>query len=184
MNGNAFRHNTCHCTVARWSNISDHVSPPVIDHTVLTPRGFLLDTVSKGVHLYSIYNSKHINVIKVCFYIAVSSPLDHSKRFIFKSLYFSPWQTCSFQHQIDFSGKHSAMLQLLHEDCTHISTAVYRQVPNYSTEWNGASWRDLKCPCFETAAKVIRNRLQLLERVRQVSTVSFEQQWQWHAWEF
>ena len=34
---------------------------------------------------------------------AVSSPLD-------------PWQTCSFRHQLDFSGKHSAMLQLLQED--------------------------------------------------------------------
>ena len=27
-----------------------------------------------------------------------------------------PWQTCSFQCYLDFSGKHSAMLQLLRED--------------------------------------------------------------------
>ena len=32
------------------------------------------------------------------------------------ALHFTPWQTYSFQHHCDFSGKHSAMLQLLHED--------------------------------------------------------------------
>ena len=32
------------------------------------------------------------------------------------ALHFNPWQTCLFQHQLDFSGKHSAMLQLLCED--------------------------------------------------------------------
>ena len=32
------------------------------------------------------------------------------------SLHFTPWQTCSFRHQLDFSGKHSAMLQLLRKD--------------------------------------------------------------------
>ena len=31
-------------------------------------------------------------------------------------LHFIPWQTCSFQCQLDFSGKHSATLQLLSED--------------------------------------------------------------------
>lgn len=31
-----------------------------------------------------------------------------------------PWQTCSFQHQFDFSGRHSAMQQLLSKDCVLI----------------------------------------------------------------
>ena len=33
---------------------------------------------------------------------------------LFKALYtYIPWQTCSFQRHLHFSGKHSAMLQLL-----------------------------------------------------------------------
>ena len=44
-------------------------------------------------------------------YNAVSSPWDCSKRFTLH-----PWQTCSFQHHFDLSGKHSATLQLLRED--------------------------------------------------------------------
>ena len=37
-------------------------------------------------------------------YSAVSSPLDRSSQ---STLHFTPWQTCSFQHQLGFSGKHS-----------------------------------------------------------------------------
>ena len=47
------------------------------------------------------------------FYSTVSSPWDCSKCFTLH-----PWQTCSFQGHFDFSGKHSAMLQLL---CEHYS---------------------------------------------------------------
>ena len=32
------------------------------------------------------------------------------------ALHFTPWQTCSFQCHLDFSGKHSDTLQSLHED--------------------------------------------------------------------
>ena len=32
------------------------------------------------------------------------------------ALHFTPWSTCSFQRHLDFSGKHSATLQLLRED--------------------------------------------------------------------
>ena len=44
-------------------------------------------------------------------YSAVSSPWDCSKRFTLHSQ-----QTCSFHCHFDFSGKHSAMLELLRED--------------------------------------------------------------------
>ena len=55
-------------------------------------------------------------------YSAVSGPWDCS----FRALNFTPWQTCSIQRHIDFSGKHSAMLQLLHEDrYPHMSVARY-----------------------------------------------------------
>ena len=33
-----------------------------------------------------------------------------------KPLYTSPRRTCSFRHQLDFAGKHSAGLQLLHKE--------------------------------------------------------------------
>ena len=36
------------------------------------------------------------------------------------SVTFNLWQTCSFQHQVNFSGKHAAMPQLLHEDHSFI----------------------------------------------------------------
>ena len=32
------------------------------------------------------------------------------------ALHFTPWQACSFQHHFNFSEKHSATLQLLHQD--------------------------------------------------------------------
>ena len=32
------------------------------------------------------------------------------------ALHFTPWQTCLFQRHFDFTGKHSATLQLLRED--------------------------------------------------------------------
>ena len=45
------------------------------------------------------------------------------------ALHFTSWQTCSFQRHLDFSGKHSATLQLLHEDYSFryppLSVAMY-----------------------------------------------------------
>ena len=47
---------------------------------------------------------KYIQQVKGMFlYSAVSSPLARSKHFTLL-----PWRTCSFRHQIDFSGKHSS----------------------------------------------------------------------------
>ena len=43
---------------------------------------------------------------------AVSSPLDRSERLTL----FLPWQTCSFRHQLDFSGKHSSHAAIMRED--------------------------------------------------------------------
>ena len=36
------------------------------------------------------------------------------------TLHFTPWQTCSFEHLLKFSGKYSAMRQLLREDYSFI----------------------------------------------------------------
>ena len=36
---------------------------------------------------------------------------------------------------------------------THIFTTVYNQVLIYTAEWTGASWREQKCPNFETVAR-------------------------------
>ena len=43
-------------------------------------------------------------------------------------LLFTPWQTCSFRHQLAFSGTHSSHAQLPAKLFTHISTTACSQV--------------------------------------------------------
>ena len=70
------------------------------------------------------------------------------------ALHFTPWQTCSFRHQLGFSGKHSSQAAIAQRLNTHISTTVYSQVLIYTAEWTGASVERMKkCPNFETVAK-------------------------------
>ena len=53
-------------------------------------------------------------------YSGVSTPLDRSRRFILHI-----WKTCSFRHQVNFSGKHSSHAAITREDqITHISTTA------------------------------------------------------------
>ena len=47
------------------------------------------------------------------------------------ALHFTPWQTCSFRHQLNFSSKHLAMLQIRRRLFTDISTTVCSQVLNW-----------------------------------------------------
>ena len=69
-------------------------------------------------------------------------------------LHFTPRQTCSFRHQLDFYGKHSSHGAITAWILfTHISTIVYSQVLIYTAEWTEASRREGKCPNFETVAK-------------------------------
>ncbi len=50
---------------------------------------------------------------KVCFYIA-----QYPVRWTTQCLtLFVPWQTCSFRHQLAFSGKHSSHAAITSEDC-------------------------------------------------------------------
>ena len=42
--------------------------------------------------------------VKVCFYIA-QYPVRWTAQ---SALHFTPWQPCSFRHQLDFSGRHSS----------------------------------------------------------------------------
>ena len=35
------------------------------------------------------------------------------------ALHFTPWQTCSIEHHLGFSGKHSAMRQLIRKDYSY-----------------------------------------------------------------
>ena len=60
-------------------------------------------------------------------YSAVSSPSDRAQ----STLHFTPWQTCSFRHQVDFSWKDSVTLQSCattiqsHDTSPLLSTARY-----------------------------------------------------------
>ena len=54
------------------------------------------------------------------------------------------------------------MLQLMGKDNSLTFSPVYNQVLN-TAEWTGASWRERKCPSFESAAKGIRTRALSIE---------------------
>ena len=70
-------------------------------------------------------------------------------------LHFNPWKTCSFRHQLDFSGKHSSQTATFYAQrlITHISSTVYYQVLIYTAEWTESSWRERKQTHFEKVAK-------------------------------
>ena len=61
--------------------------------------------------IYNFYTQKcHIET-KVCFYIAQY----HVCLTAQSALHFTPWQTCSFRHQLDFSRKHSSHAAIMCE---------------------------------------------------------------------
>ena len=65
-----------------------------------------------------------------------------------------PWQTCSFRHQLGFSGKHSSDAALRAKTksltCPPLSIARYSFI---QLSQLGRQWRERKCPIFETVAK-------------------------------
>ena len=84
----------CHvCCVPdlRMSSVGPHLE-----------QHFFLSIVNVSVHVSDPYNNVGI----------ISSPFFRSKRFTL----FLPWQTCSFRHQLDFSGKHSSHAAITRED--------------------------------------------------------------------
>ena len=54
-------------------------------------------------------------VKRICFYIA-QYPVRRTAQSV---LHFTPWQTCSFRHQLDLSGKHSSHAAITCEDYIH-----------------------------------------------------------------
>ena len=87
-------------------------------------------------------------------YGAVSSPLDRSKRFTLSS----PGRPVHSDTVLGFSWKHSSHAAIAQRLFTHISTTVYSQVLIYTAESTEASWRERKCPNFETVTTGIRTR--------------------------
>ena len=65
------------------------------------------------------------------------------------TLHFTSWQTCSTEHHLDFSGKHPAILQLMHKDysytnihhCLQPIIHYYSRTPHLrpplKSEWSG-----------------------------------------------
>ena len=76
-----------------------------------------------SLHYRAYYTTVNVKKVKVRFYTAhASRSLDRPKRFTM----FLPWQTCSLWHQLDFSGKHSAMLQSHANNALHpVCSLVY-----------------------------------------------------------
>ena len=83
-------------------------------------------------------------------YSAVSSPLDSSKRFTL----FLPWQTCSLRPNSASLGSILAMHQLrattIH---SHVHHCLRPGTHFIQLSERGVSWRERKCPNFETVAK-------------------------------
>ena len=55
---------------------------------------------------------RNIKKVKACFYIALY-PVRWTAQSV---LHFTPWQTCSFRLQLDFSGKHSSHAAITRND--------------------------------------------------------------------
>ena len=92
----------------------------------------------------AIYESLDEKNVKLCFYIAqypvhwtAQSSL-HSDLFIPAPTRL-PWEAFLATQQLRAKTNHSI-----------ISTTVYSYVVMYTAEWTGASWRERKCPNFET----------------------------------
>ena len=81
------------------------------------------------VALIQTYNS-HVKSKGKFSYSAVSHPQDCSKRFYT----LLPWQTCSIKHCLNFTGKHPAKLQLMHEGCSYNITS--QCTPKYTMKWD------------------------------------------------
>ena len=66
-----------------------------------------------SLHLETLDRPVALDIVKkVCFYIA-HYPVRWTAQ---STLHFTPWQTCSFLHQLRFSGKHSSQAAIAHED--------------------------------------------------------------------
>ena len=105
----------------------------------------------------SSFARKHLRVtVKVVFYI-VLGPLNALHTFC------PPWQTCSFRHQLGFSGKHSSHGQQLRTKtksltCPPLSIARYSFIQLSQLE---RRWRERKWPIFDTVAKGYSNLFEL-----------------------
>ena len=95
--------------------------------------------------------------VKVCIYIA-QYPVRWTAQ---SALHFSsPWQTCSFRHQLELSGKHSAMPQLLRR--VYSLTLPTLSINRYSFIQQsvlGHCEENENVPSFETATKRFEPRL-------------------------
>ena len=99
-------------------------------------------------------------LIKSYIYSATSSPLDHSNRFTLHPLpLFIPTPTPLLWEAFSHAAI-TAVRKLL----THISATDPSQVLIYTAEWTEASWRERKCPNFETAAEGIWTRALSVEK--------------------
>ena len=88
--------------------------------------------------------------VKVCFYI-VQYPVHWTGQ---SALHGTPWQTCSFRQQLDFSWKHSSHIPITRQE--HSFTFPTQSIARYSfaqLSELGRQWREKNHPNFETVAK-------------------------------
>ena len=82
---------------------------------------------------------------------------------MFQALHFTPWQTCSCQRHFDFSGKHSATLQLVRDDYAFRYPSL--SVARYSFIHLSELWQCVKNEIekIRTSSKIIRTRVLSIE---------------------
>ena len=90
------------------------------------------------------------NIKKVCFYI-VPYPVRWTAQ---SALHFTPWQTCSFRHQLGFSGKQLCVKTIYSLIFPPPSIAGYSFIQLGKL---GRQWRERKCPIFKTVANGYSN---------------------------
>ena len=79
----------------------------------------------------------HIKKVHVRLYIVRYPVLGTAQ----STLQITPWQTCTFQHHLNFSRNHSATLQMLHEDHSFTNQPVCSQVLICTAVWTVDTWR-------------------------------------------
>ena len=69
-------------------------------------------------------------------------------------LHFTPWQTCSIEHRFAFSGKHSATVQLMRENC------LYTNIHHHSwVNWSNIKWTNLSNAAAQDSNPGSRSRV-------------------------
>ena len=88
----------------------------------------------------------HSYIATLPFTLLLQNSAVSNSQYCSKPLHITPWQTCSIEHHLGFSGKHSAIWQLIHDDYsyTNIHHCLQPGTHSYSwMNWSNVDWKKL-----------------------------------------